>query len=781
MAPDANEINTSMVMGYGNKDTQLSSDSGLESSDSEVEISSESDLAMSEDVTSSSSSEDESESSESSFEQTEGQYEELVEDPREGSGEFAQARPQLQEHFSEDLLFASTGSNSNPQQRQRHPNRTHSFSTATTVPTSTTNRHLQSPSQSGEALDKLDVATPRPERRVKPPFEASENHEDDTRRNQGSYREKVHSVVSDPITPAKSEEIETSSYTKSQSRPSSINSLQKQPTSSRSVKSRTNSESKPSSIKSLQKQPTSSRSVKSGTNSESKPSSINSLEKQPTSSRSIKIPAVHKNKQDGDDDYIKRKIQQECDRRSRSLSRSEKSGSSSGRNHSNSKHRNRKRANRSRSNSKHGRHQENQSAEQQFVGGENSLHESSLSSHSNGNHAERPILVNPDPGRLSTILHTSTPSNQLTGSTSKSANSKHSNYNGAKRVSWKSDPKASFSDWTLHVVYRDSNNKRQTDVYHVHRNVVGFGNRKSNFLLRDIMKNELQEFLDIDTNNKTEVELQELIKSGKSKKSRKDKKTTIITRLKLPSESQARSVPMVLDFMYYTNETKQRMSADRSCNVFKVAESLDIQALQMAIGEFYMKSLSLRNLGEFLSAAAKVKAVKLLTICKAKIGQMITVKPELSAMVPPKFMAEILSISSRQLIQARKKDPQKYTVELIVSQSQYWSKAACICAAKNESIMTQKLFQKLTSEESLPFIDVSATPRLLSMESTFLDGRKNGRMQLTSLQRRCVESIGENFDAFQECFDTHQEIAESLKHLPSNILSEILMKLMTRP
>ena len=117
-----------------------------------------------------------------------------------------------------------------------------------------------------------------------------------------------------------------------------------------------------------------------------------------------------------------------------------------------------------------------------------------------------------------------------------------------------------------------------------------------------------------------------------------------MTRLKLPSESQARSVPMVLDFMYYTNETKQRMSADRSCNVFKVAEGLEVQALQKAIGEFYMKNLSLKNLGEFLAAATTVKADKLLTICKAKIGQMITVKPELSAIVPPKFMAEILYI-----------------------------------------------------------------------------------------------------------------------------------------
>ena len=111
-----------------------------------------------------------------------------------------------------------------------------------------------------------------------------------------------------------------------------------------------------------------------------------------------------------------------------------------------------------------------------------------------------------------------------------------------------------------------------------------------------------------------------------------------------------------------------------------------------------------------------------------------------------------------------------------------------MCASKNESILTPKLFENLTCEESLPYIDVSATPRLLAMESVFLQQRSQNKKKkatdenhLTSLQRRCVEAIGEDFDAFQECFDSHQEIAESLKHLPSNILSEILMKLLTKP
>jgi len=175
---------------------------------------------------------------------------------------------------------------------------------------------------------------------------------------------------------------------------------------------------------------------------------------------------------------------------------------------------------------------------------------------------------------------------------------------------------------------------------------------------------------------------------------------------------------------------------------------------------------------------------------------------ELSGLVPPKFMADILWISRKQLDEARLKEPDKYTEELVISQSKYWSKAACICAAQNESILTlKKLFERLTSSESLPYIDASATPKLLSIESSFLlslnsnnnnnnpmtasmhnsneknendDNKKKG--QLTSLQQRCVESIAKDFGSFQKCFDSSEAVSDSLSDLPSNVLTEILLR-----
>ena len=215
-----------------------------------------------------------------------------------------------------------------------------------------------------------------------------------------------------------------------------------------------------------------------------------------------------------------------------------------------------------------------------------------------------------------------------------------SSSDGLKRVSWRSDPKLGFSDWTLHVVYRDSRNKRHVDLYHLHKNIVAYGNRKSSYLQKDIMDGELKEVFD--SSNETELEIKKLLVTGKSGKKPTKKRIPCLTVLKLPNETQAASVPLVLDFMYYTNETNHQMSADRSCNVFKVAEGLKVRALQTAIGKFYEANLSVKNMSQFLQAATNTKANLLLAICKAKIRQMIIAESELVDMVPEEHISDIL-------------------------------------------------------------------------------------------------------------------------------------------
>jgi hypothetical protein len=324
---------------------------------------------------------------------------------------------------------------------------------------------------------------------------------------------------------------------------------------------------------------------------------------------------------------------------------------------------------------------------------------------------------------------------------------------GAPRISWKSDPIESFSDWSVKICH----DGMMVAIYHVHRNIVGYGSRKSDFFLKEFQKQQQQQ-------------QQQNAPLGVNE-----------TLISLPA-ALAKVFPMVLDFIYYTKEAKQTLTAERACNVFKLSETLEIPALQNAIAEFYAKNLSLKNLGEFLWAASKAKADRLLIVSKAKIGQLITEKPELSGLVPPKFMADILLISHRQLVEARSKEPNKFTDELVQSQSRYWSKAACICADHNETELTSKLFQDLTSEESLPYIDASVAPKLLLMDAKFnkpADQQRNDETTFSSLQRRCIDSITDDLQDFQKGFTTPEACSRVLRELPSIVLAEILMKKMT--
>jgi hypothetical protein len=242
------------------------------------------------------------------------------------------------------------------------------------------------------------------------------------------------------------------------------------------------------------------------------------------------------------------------------------------------------------------------------------------------------------------------------------------------------------------------------------------------------------------------------------------------------SESQAQVFPMVLDFMYYTKEVKQAMTAEIACAVCKLAEELEVPPLQNAIVEFYRKNINLKNMGEFIACAQQVKADRLMLVAKATIGSLVTEKPELAGLVPPKFLADILEIDRQQLLELREKDPEKYSIRRELSQSRHWSKAAYICASENESMLTKRLFEQLTSEELLPAIDPSVALKLMALDSKFNEGSSEN----TSLQKRCVESMTDDWDTFQQGFDNLDGASDALKNVPSHILADILVKYMNK-
>lgn len=318
------------------------------------------------------------------------------------------------------------------------------------------------------------------------------------------------------------------------------------------------------------------------------------------------------------------------------------------------------------------------------------------------------------------------------------------------RISWKSDPKSSYCDWRIEVQHmtKKGDPLQAVDVYNIHRNVVGFGPRKSNFMVQEFNRQ-------IDECN---------YGSGSN-----------ITKLSLPFW-QAEAFPMVLDFMYYTKEVKQTLTAERACSVIKIAEQLGIPPLEDAIENFYQKTISLKNMTEFMAAATNAKADRLLFAARAKIGSLILEKPELAGLLLPKFMIDILQVNRQQVREIQAKTPERYPEELKLSHSRIWSKAAYVCASHNAKVMTKEIFDAMTHEDCLPAIDASVAFKFLMMDANF----DPDNTEYKNLQKRCVQGITDNWEGFQKGYASPAEVSKEIHKLPSPVLADILMKSMSR-
>ncbi|CAJ1930685.1 unnamed protein product [Cylindrotheca closterium] len=311
---------------------------------------------------------------------------------------------------------------------------------------------------------------------------------------------------------------------------------------------------------------------------------------------------------------------------------------------------------------------------------------------------------------------------------------------GTKRISWNSDPNASFSDWRVEVLVRET---QERQLFYLHRNIVGFGPRKSEFLKEAFAQQQ-------------------------------DRKENM-TKLILP-EYQAKVFPMVLDYIYYTREARQNLTASRACAMYNIAERLEIISLEKAIMEFYRKSTSLENVAEFFKCAKEADALQLIAVSKAKIGTMIIQKPELGKLVPPSFLIEIIEIYREEFGDIRKKNPRGRLQTADLVQSKRLSIAAYLCVGQSKNTINEELLDKLTNETALPVIDVAVALPFLNLSAKF----EKGSSEYTNLQRRCVKSITQNWPKFQKQFSSSEKVSNALKKLPSHVLADILVMTMHR-
>lgn len=125
---------------------------------------------------------------------------------------------------------------------------------------------------------------------------------------------------------------------------------------------------------------------------------------------------------------------------------------------------------------------------------------------------------------------------------------KKRNPNRMQNICWRTNPTDSFSDWRVEITRKETG---KTDIYNLHRNVLGYGVRKSGYFLKQFQEDR--------------------VVNGYY-----GTKSPQVTKLDLP-EAWAKLFPLVLDFLYYNKDKQCKLTAERACALFKWAEFLEVR------------------------------------------------------------------------------------------------------------------------------------------------------------------------------------------------------------
>ena len=330
------------------------------------------------------------------------------------------------------------------------------------------------------------------------------------------------------------------------------------------------------------------------------------------------------------------------------------------------------------------------------------------------------------------------------------------------RLSWRSDPIASLSDWSIRVVVDDGHRPVQSTLYHCHSTVLVWGPRKCEAFIHLFQ----QRIKMVPLPRSTVIEL---------------------------SYTEAEVFPMFLDFLYC--ETTFALSADSFCSLYSLAIKFDIEILQTAIQIFVEQSLDFEQAVDFLSCARhhpdKEKVEKLVLLTNSRICGFLVKNPTDAVKVPPTVLAHILHKRSQVLKVLKGGDPRKFSGDWELGRSRLLSSVVANCClqasrpieelSKNDERLSRQTFEKLTNPKHLPALNCDAALSLLKVDcilSVDESGKKGMAMSspptLSSLEHRCVDTIVSSWTTILGREDCAQ-LFSMLSALKASVLAEILI------
>jgi hypothetical protein len=292
-------------------------------------------------------------------------------------------------------------------------------------------------------------------------------------------------------------------------------------------------------------------------------------------------------------------------------------------------------------------------------------------------------------------------------------------------LDWRLDPVFSHSDWTIEVTSKDTAASSVTQKYHVHRNILAFGSRKSGYFERVC---------------RSGADFQET--------------STHTSRIEL-HKSAAGAVPDMLDFMYEkVSEKPLKIAAHSATALHSLGQYFDIRMLRQEALAFVKKDLSWTNFFLYYKLAHILQNV----IVADAVGDfcannVLSWNESIKLTYDYPLWTHVL----------RKCDKGEKTSHLL-------SRLIAHIVQQTGDLELSE-FRNLTSANYIPYIHKAAALDLLDIEAKLLEHQDDGS-ELTSLQERCISTLSRNCQIF---FDS-EEAKGRLQAQGSKFLTALLLR-----
>ena len=292
--------------------------------------------------------------------------------------------------------------------------------------------------------------------------------------------------------------------------------------------------------------------------------------------------------------------------------------------------------------------------------------------------------------------------------------------------SWRLKPFKSKSDWTMTI---ESVPEGTVTKYHVHKKLLTRNGRKSSDYFSRL-------FSDSSIKKKKAIKIH---------------------------EDAAKLIEFMLDYMYSIDD-KLQVTSENAVGLRHLSQFFGIRALAKRVGCFINDDVCLGNMDIFMETTAAFDDFQTAKLCADRcaleIGNVCPLSP-LVAEMDPSFILAIVS--------SQKFDRKKHSKHMSHIMTGYF--------ITQQGAIDGNVFEELTSEEYLPFIDPEAALPLLILEAALVSESTDSSERLSSLQERCIDGILPLFlnRGDRTITDTERKSRETaMLKVPKKVLVQIL-------